>query len=238
MSILESPQIHADHRFMSSANPDAEGANFRLAMREFASGVTIIACGEGEARAGCTATAVASLSVSPPSLIVCLSLAAATLQSLRRRRRLLGQRARRRTRRARRALRRPRRRQGRRPLRSRRLGRRSSPARPCSPTRSPRWIAWSRTSSSATPTPSSSAPCRRCARAARNPRCCIGAAGSNRCDERQRAVRPASAAKTAPRLARLAARAGDHRQGDATIPSASCRARSANGRAAMATRPR
>lgn len=84
MSILESPQIHAGHRFMSGANPDAEGANFRLAMREFASGVTIIACGEGEARAGCTATAVASLSVSPPSLIVCLSLAAATLQSLRR----------------------------------------------------------------------------------------------------------------------------------------------------------
>ena len=83
MSILESPQIHAGHRFMSGASPDAEGANFRLAMREFASGVTIIACGEGEARAGCTATAVASLSVSPPSLIVCLSLAASTLQSLR-----------------------------------------------------------------------------------------------------------------------------------------------------------
>jgi flavin reductase (DIM6/NTAB) family NADH-FMN oxidoreductase RutF len=84
MSILESPQMHADLRSMSSANPDAEGANFRLAMREFASGVTIIACGERDSRAGCTATAVASLSVSPPSLVVCLSLSAATLQSLRR----------------------------------------------------------------------------------------------------------------------------------------------------------
>ncbi len=84
VSRRESPQIHADLRSMSGSNPDAEGANFRLAMREFASGVAIVACGEGGDRAGCTATAVASLSVSPPSLIVCLSLSASTLKRLRR----------------------------------------------------------------------------------------------------------------------------------------------------------
>ncbi len=52
-------------------------------MREFASGVAIVTCGEGESRAGCTVTALASLSLSPPSLVVCISRAAATLARLR-----------------------------------------------------------------------------------------------------------------------------------------------------------
>ena len=53
-------------------------------MREFASGVSIIATGAGETRSGCTATAIASLSLVPPTLIVCLNLATATLAAARR----------------------------------------------------------------------------------------------------------------------------------------------------------
>jgi len=57
-------------------------AEYRRAMREFATGVAIIACGAGESRAGCVATAVASLSLSPPSLIVNLQRAGSTRQRL------------------------------------------------------------------------------------------------------------------------------------------------------------
>lgn len=56
---------------------------FRQAMRAFATGVAIIACGEGEGRAGCVATAVTSLSLTPPSLIVCLQRDGSTYRRLR-----------------------------------------------------------------------------------------------------------------------------------------------------------
>jgi flavin reductase (DIM6/NTAB) family NADH-FMN oxidoreductase RutF len=52
-------------------------------MRAFSSGVAIVACGEGEARAGCTATSLASLSLAPPTLIVCLARSSSTLIGLR-----------------------------------------------------------------------------------------------------------------------------------------------------------
>ena len=68
---------------MSSLHADAEGANFRLAMREFASGVAIVTCVNGQERAGCTATALSSLSLTPPALVVCLERASSTLASLR-----------------------------------------------------------------------------------------------------------------------------------------------------------
>ena len=55
---------------------------FRLAMREFASGVAIVAAGHGEGRNGCTATSLCSLSVDPPTLIVCLARASATLKTV------------------------------------------------------------------------------------------------------------------------------------------------------------
>jgi len=64
-------------------SPDASGG-FRLAMREFASGVTVVATGQGDGRCGCTATAIASLSMNPPSLVVCLNQATSTLAALRR----------------------------------------------------------------------------------------------------------------------------------------------------------
>jgi len=61
----------------------ADGAAFRHAMRAFSSGVAIIACGEGEARLGCTVTSLASLSLAPPTLFVCLARSSSTLAGLR-----------------------------------------------------------------------------------------------------------------------------------------------------------
>jgi flavin reductase (DIM6/NTAB) family NADH-FMN oxidoreductase RutF len=55
---------------MDDQTAQAGEAGYRQAMRAFATGVAIVACGRGAARAGCVATAVASLSLAPPSLIV------------------------------------------------------------------------------------------------------------------------------------------------------------------------
>jgi flavin reductase (DIM6/NTAB) family NADH-FMN oxidoreductase RutF len=57
-----------------------EAEAFRLAMREFASAVAIVAAGSGEGRNGCTATSLCSLSVEPPSVVVCLNSASATVK--------------------------------------------------------------------------------------------------------------------------------------------------------------
>ena len=58
-------------------------AAFRQAMREFGAGVAIVACGAEETRAGCTVTALTSLSLTPPTLLICLSRDALTLKRLR-----------------------------------------------------------------------------------------------------------------------------------------------------------
>jgi len=55
---------------------------YREAMRGFASGVAIIACGEGQGRSGCAATAIASLSLDPPSLLVNLRRASETARRI------------------------------------------------------------------------------------------------------------------------------------------------------------
>ena len=67
---------------MSAVHPDAKSANFRLAMREFASGVAIVTCANGKERPGCTATALTSLSLSPPSLVIGLERSSSTLAVL------------------------------------------------------------------------------------------------------------------------------------------------------------
>ena len=67
---------------MCAAHPDAKSANFGLAMREFASGVAIVTCANGKELAGCTVTALASLSLSPPSLVICLGRSSSTLAGL------------------------------------------------------------------------------------------------------------------------------------------------------------
>jgi flavin reductase (DIM6/NTAB) family NADH-FMN oxidoreductase RutF len=61
----------------------ADSAAFREAMRAFSSGVAIIACGEGEARVGCTITSLASLSLAPPTLFACLARSSSTLAGVR-----------------------------------------------------------------------------------------------------------------------------------------------------------
>ena len=61
----------------------ADDGAYRRAMRALTSGVALVACGEGEARAGCTVTALASLSLAPPTLIVSLARASATFAALR-----------------------------------------------------------------------------------------------------------------------------------------------------------
>ena len=61
----------------------ADSAAFRQAMRALPSGVAIIACGEGETRAGCTVISFASLSLAPPTLIICLARSSSTLARLR-----------------------------------------------------------------------------------------------------------------------------------------------------------
>ncbi len=61
----------------------ADSGAFRHAMRALSSGVAIVACGEGDGRAGCTVTAVASLSLTPPTLIVSLARTSSTLAALR-----------------------------------------------------------------------------------------------------------------------------------------------------------
>jgi flavin reductase (DIM6/NTAB) family NADH-FMN oxidoreductase RutF len=81
MSVMESLRVRAEP---PASNPEEAGRNFRVAMREFASGVAIVACGEGAERNGCTATAVSALSLTPPSILVCLNLASSTLASVRR----------------------------------------------------------------------------------------------------------------------------------------------------------
>src|SRR5271165_1486961 len=61
----------------------ADSAAFRHAMRALSSGVAIVACGEGDQRVGCTVTSLASLSLTPPTLFICLARSSSTLAGLR-----------------------------------------------------------------------------------------------------------------------------------------------------------
>jgi flavin reductase (DIM6/NTAB) family NADH-FMN oxidoreductase RutF len=61
----------------------ADSATFRHAMRALSSGVAIVACGEGDQRIGCTVTSLASLSLTPPTLFICLARSSSTLVALR-----------------------------------------------------------------------------------------------------------------------------------------------------------
>ena len=61
---------------------DADVDAFRAAMRQLASGVCLVTHNNDGERAGMTATAVASLSLDPPTLIVCVNRAASTYAGL------------------------------------------------------------------------------------------------------------------------------------------------------------
>lgn len=72
-----------DPSISNQATGDTASESFRSAMRHLASGVSVITTGEGEHRTGLTATSVSSLSIEPPSLVVCISRTSTTLQAIR-----------------------------------------------------------------------------------------------------------------------------------------------------------
>ena len=61
---------------------DADVDAFRAAMRQLASGICLVTHSVGGVRAGMTATAVASLSLDPPTLIACVNRADSTYAGL------------------------------------------------------------------------------------------------------------------------------------------------------------
>jgi flavin reductase (DIM6/NTAB) family NADH-FMN oxidoreductase RutF len=75
--------MNAHGRFIPRQDTDEACESFRSAMRHLASGVSVITTGQGEHRSGLTATSVSSLSMEPPSLVVCINRASVTLQAMR-----------------------------------------------------------------------------------------------------------------------------------------------------------
>jgi 3-hydroxy-9,10-secoandrosta-1,3,5(10)-triene-9,17-dione monooxygenase reductase component len=53
--------------------PLSEGSAFRAAMRRLAGGVSVITAGTGEERTGLTVTSAVSLSLEPPTMLVCVN---------------------------------------------------------------------------------------------------------------------------------------------------------------------
>ena len=83
MTRLDSPRAFLGDAPADSAKASEESAAFRSAMRELASGVAIVTSGRGDAVSGCVATSVTSLSVAPPTMLICLSLGSTTLARVR-----------------------------------------------------------------------------------------------------------------------------------------------------------
>jgi flavin reductase (DIM6/NTAB) family NADH-FMN oxidoreductase RutF len=71
-------EMKAPATLLDEPHPDL----FRSAMRNLAGGVSIITAGRGDARCGLTATSVTSLSLEPPSLLVCIRRASPTLAAI------------------------------------------------------------------------------------------------------------------------------------------------------------
>ena len=66
------------------ARPQAVSADaFRDTMRELASGVALVTSASEGKRAGCAVTSLTSLSLAPPSLLVCLNRDSSTLRAIR-----------------------------------------------------------------------------------------------------------------------------------------------------------
>jgi flavin reductase (DIM6/NTAB) family NADH-FMN oxidoreductase RutF len=66
-----------------AAPAESPHEKFRVAMRELAGAVSVISCGEDERRTGFTATSVSSLSLDPPTLIVCVNRSSSSWPTLR-----------------------------------------------------------------------------------------------------------------------------------------------------------
>lgn len=72
--------------FDTVERPCADPALLKQAMRRLVSGVVVVTAGSGEERVGLTATSVTSLSVDPPTMLVCVNRGSATLPVISRRR--------------------------------------------------------------------------------------------------------------------------------------------------------
>lgn len=83
MNYMESPTLGPSASRSTPLDAAGDGLAFRLAMRELATGVALITAGRGQQRTGCTATSICSLSLDPPSLIVCIARTSSTLAALR-----------------------------------------------------------------------------------------------------------------------------------------------------------
>jgi flavin reductase (DIM6/NTAB) family NADH-FMN oxidoreductase RutF len=73
-----SAELKAPLALVDDPSPD----RFKSAMRDLAGGVSVISAGRGDGRCGLTATSVSSLSLDPPSLLVCIRRASATLAAI------------------------------------------------------------------------------------------------------------------------------------------------------------
>lgn len=70
---------HREPAFPSEQDPQRSGQDaFRHAMRQLAGGISVITVGDGKDRTGLTATSVTSLSVDPPTLLVCVNLSSSS----------------------------------------------------------------------------------------------------------------------------------------------------------------
>lgn len=85
MTAHASPAAAASAAVTSPApadTPSPASLAFRSAMRKLAGAVSVLTVGQGEARTGLTATSVSSLSVEPPTLLICVNRAASSLAPL------------------------------------------------------------------------------------------------------------------------------------------------------------
>ncbi len=65
-------------------HPTASGSDqLKLAMQRLAGGVVVVTAGVGQGRVGFTATSAVSLSVDPPTMLVCVNRASSTLPVIR-----------------------------------------------------------------------------------------------------------------------------------------------------------
>ena len=79
--------MNAHEPYLSSRDAgNTTSESFPSAMRQLASGVSVITTGRGEDRMGMTATSVSSLSMEPPTLVVCIGRASTTLKAMRKNR--------------------------------------------------------------------------------------------------------------------------------------------------------
>src|SRR3712207_9377151 len=82
--VRSEPMASADTMTGAPVPQDVDSELFRNLIGHFATGVTVITASEDGTRFGSTASAVSSLSLEPPMLLVCLNHSSATGQAIER----------------------------------------------------------------------------------------------------------------------------------------------------------